>query len=164
MSNRLTILQNSLQKKEAEFDRRLTDHIATVKQANGQPLNDKRNGPATLRKWDRQNDTLRNIKEGIARTKKAIEYEQDRIEEVADNRSKLPNAILTRVENGTLNQWRKHPNTFFVPGVDKGRIVWNGKEIAHKYLRSVPEDQYKLFADTYNALRAALIAEQAHQQ
>ena len=47
MSKKLEILKNSLAKKEQELQRRFDVHFATVKQANGQPLNDKRNGQAT---------------------------------------------------------------------------------------------------------------------
>ena len=56
MTKRLEVLKASLVKKEAELDRRMQAHFDTVKQANGQPLNDKRNGQATLNKWDKQNN------------------------------------------------------------------------------------------------------------
>lgn len=52
-TNRLTILEDSLVKKEAEFQRRLDAHFADVKRGNGQPMNDKRNGQATLNRWDK---------------------------------------------------------------------------------------------------------------
>ena len=45
MSKRLEILKQSLAKKEELFSQKLDDHFSTVKQANGQPLNDKRNKP-----------------------------------------------------------------------------------------------------------------------
>ena len=60
MTKRLEMLKASLVKKEAELDRRMQAHFDTVKQANGQPLNDKRNGQATLNKWEKQNDAIRN--------------------------------------------------------------------------------------------------------
>ena len=50
MSKRLEILKNSLVKKEQQFNEKLQTHFDTVKQSNGQPLNDKRNGQATLNK------------------------------------------------------------------------------------------------------------------
>lgn len=59
MSKRLGILKASLAKKEARFNERLQHHFDTVAQANGQPLNDKRNGRATLNKWDKQSDAQR---------------------------------------------------------------------------------------------------------
>ena len=73
---RLEILKNSLIKKEKQFDDKLQNHINTVKQANGQPLNYKRNGRATLNKWDRQNESLRNLKDSIQKTKDEIEKEE----------------------------------------------------------------------------------------
>lgn len=158
-SKRLEILKQSLIKKEELFSDRLQNHIDTVKQANGQPLNDKRNGRATLNKWDRQNDALRNIQEGIEKTKRAIEKEEGKIFDVEHAKGSLPAEILKLVESGELIQWRKHPNTFFVPGVDKARIVWTkDKVIAHKFTSEVTDkEQWKIFARTFNALRAALI-------
>ena len=58
MTKRLEVLKASLVKKEAELDRRMQAHFDTVKEANGQPLNDKRNGQATLNKWDKQNEAI----------------------------------------------------------------------------------------------------------
>ena len=57
--SRLAILEASLQKKTMEFDKRLNEHFGSVKSANGQPLNDKRDGQKTLASWDRQNQRLR---------------------------------------------------------------------------------------------------------
>ena len=154
-TKRLIILENSLEKKKKQFDNKLQNHINTVKQANGQPLNDKRNGQATLDKWERQNDSLRNLQDSIAKTENAIEVEKGKIIECESIKDNLPTAILDMIENGTLNQWRKHPNTFFVNGVDKARIVWDGKKkvIAHKYIKQITyKDQWKLFAKTYNEL------------
>jgi hypothetical protein len=156
MTNRLEILKASLQKKEERFDSKLAGHFASVKQANGQPLNDKRNGSATLSKWEGQNDALRAIQDGIEVTKRAIEREESRIAAVSS--VALPDAIRKMVDAGELVQWRKHPNCFFVAGVDRGRIVWDEQKqvVAHRYLREVPADQYPKFRDTYNGLRKAL--------
>jgi hypothetical protein len=154
-TKRLIILENSLEKKKKQFDDKLQNHIDTVKQANGQPLNDKRNGQATLNKWERQNDSLRNLQESIAKTENAIEIEKGKIFECESVKNNLPTVILDMVENGTLNQWRKHPNTFFVNGVDKARIVWDSKKkvVAHKYSKHITDkDQWKLFAKTYNEI------------
>lgn len=154
-TKRLIILENSLEKKKKQFDERLQNHINTVKQANGQPLNDKRNGQATLDKWERQNDSLRNLKESIAKTEDAIDREKGKIIDCESEKKNLPIAILDMIENGTLTQWRKHPNTFFVTGVDKARIVWDKKKkvVAHKYSKQITDkDQWKLFAKTYNEL------------
>jgi hypothetical protein len=157
MNSRLTVLQQSLAKKEAAFDAKLDQHFLSVKATNGQPLNDKRNGAATMRRFDSQNDSLRTAKQGIERTKEAIERERSKIantERVADT---LPQAVKDRLTDGTLEQWRKHPTTFFVVGVAKARIVVldGGKVIAHRYLSSITDpEQRRIFARTFNELRA----------
>ena len=158
-TKRLEVLERSLAKKQARFEAKLEEHFATVKQANGQPLNDKRNGHRTLAKWERQNDALRTLKESIAVTERAIERELAKIQAVEASQQELPEAIMAQVSAGTLEQWRKHPNTFFVAGVDKARIVWDAKkkQVAHKYLNSITDkDQWRKFAQTYNALAKQL--------
>ena len=156
MSKRLDVLKQSLTKKKALFDSRLEGHFASVKQANGQPLNDKRNGQATLDRWNRQNEALKNIQAGIETTKQAIEREESKI--AAVDAVAIPEAIRKMLDAGELLQWRKHPNRFFVPGVDRARIVWDDekKVVAHQYLREVPADQYPKFRDTFNQLRRAI--------
>ena len=125
MSKRLEILKNSLAKKEQQLNAKFDEHFATVKQANGQPLNDKRNGQATLNKWERQNEGIITLKKSIEATKQAIEKEESKIKGVEHVNTFIPAEILKLVESGDLIQWRKHPHTFFVPGVDKARIVWD---------------------------------------
>jgi hypothetical protein len=153
---RLEILEASLLKKQAAFDQKLENHFATVKQTNGQPLNDKRNGAATLRTWDRQNYGLRRLKQGIETTENAIEIEKARIAACEAMAETLPAPILEMLSAGELTQWRKHPNRFFVPGVEKARIIWNEKEggyVSHKYLGSITDaDQRKKFAQVFNRL------------
>lgn len=122
MTKRLEILKGSLEKKENLFTEKLQDHYNTVKQANGQPLNDKRNGHKTLAKWAKQDDALRTIDQGIEVTKRAIEREESKILYCEHVKAGLPDAILERLENGTLIQWRKHPETFFVKG-DRKSVV-----------------------------------------
>jgi len=159
MSKRLEILTTSLRKKNQQFDDKLQGHIDTVKQANGQPLNDKRNGQATLNKWERQNESLRNLKDGIEKTKQAIEIEEGKIMDVEHANTFIPREILELVEKGELNQWRKYPNTFFVPGVDKARIVWDNerKVVAHRYSHALTDqDQRTKFVRLYNGLNAVL--------
>ena len=154
-SKRLEILEASLIKKKALFDEKLQNHFDTVKQANGQPLNDKRNGQATLNKWERQNQSLRDLEEGIEKTKCAIEKERGKIIDVEIAKETFPKPILDMIESGELNQWRKHPNRFFVPNVDKARIIWDDKKkiISHQYSKSITDkDQWKLFAKTFNKL------------
>ncbi len=158
-TKRLEILKHSLIKKNKLFDDKLQNHFNTVKQANGQPLNDKRNGQATLNKWERQNESLNNLKESIAKTKRAIGEEKDKISDVECQKRTLPDAILEMIEKGVLTQWRKHPNRFFVNGVDKARLVWNEKQktITHSYSKAITDkDQWKLFARTFNELHNAI--------
>ena len=156
MSKRLEVLKQSLAKKQALFDDKLTGHYTSVKQANGQPLNDKRNGQATLDRWHRQNEALKTIQAGIETTKQAIEREESNISAV--NAVALPEPIRKMLDAGELLQWRKHPNRFFVPGVDRARIIWDDekKVVAHQYLREVPVEQYPKFRDTFNQLRRAI--------
>lgn len=159
MGTRLEILKMSLDKKKNLFNEKLQDHMSNVKQANGQPLNDKRNGRATLNKWERQNQALVNIREGIEKTERAIEREESKIKGVEIANTSTPSAILSLIASGDLIQWRKHPNTFFVNGVDKGRIVWdnNKKMVAHRYYSQIPDKvQKSVFAKIYNELNRKL--------
>ena len=154
--SRLSILKTSLVKKQALFDSKLQAHMDCVKQANGQPLNDKRNGQATLNKWDRQNDSLRLLQQSIDKTSAAIEKEQSKVSLV--EATELPEQIRKLIDAGTITQWRKHPTYFIVNGVDKARIVLldNGA-ISHKFLSSIPsQEQYAIFRDVFNGLRKAM--------
>lgn len=156
---RLDILKASLVKKEAELQRRFNQHFATVKLANGQPLNDKRNGQATLDLWERQNQGIRNLQKSIEATKWAIEKEEDKIWLVETTNEDIPSEILLLVKKGVLTQWRKYPNTFFVVGVEKARIIFEKKtkRVAHKYYNDIPTaEQKKAFASVYNSLFNAL--------
>lgn len=154
--SRLDVLKKSLENKQAQFDRKLQAHMDCVKQANGQPLNDKRNGQATLSKWERQNESLRSLNVSIEKTKEAIDREESKVARVES--VNLPDPIKKLIESGSLTQWRKHPTYFFVNGVDKARIVLldNGG-IAHKFLTSIPsQEQYAIFRDVFNGLRRDL--------
>ncbi|MDA3614741.1 hypothetical protein [Polluticaenibacter yanchengensis] len=159
MSKRLEILKQSLIKKEAQLSNRISAHFDTVKQANGQPLNDKRNGRATLNKWEKQNDAIRNLMTSIDKTKNAIDAEESKIACVNRVNSFIPVEIKALVESGDLIQWRKHPHTFFVDGVDKARIVWleKKKQVAHKFTSQIGDkEQLSKFAKVYNALFKSL--------
>ncbi|WP_447881008.1 hypothetical protein [Serratia fonticola] len=152
MSKRLEILRASLVKKEARFNERLQNHFDTVKQANGQPLNDKRNGRATLNKWDKQNDALRALESSIQRTKDAIKREEMKIASASS--VSIPPFMQKAIADGLITQWRKFPRFFFVNGVKHGRIVLDEKTglIAHRYLSKVSKDEYPLFRDAFNSL------------
>lgn len=159
MSKRLEILERSLERKNDAFSKKIEDHFSDVRRANGQPLNDKRNGRATLNRWDRQNESLRSHQSSIDTTVQAIEREKTKIAAVTYANEKVPAEILELVSNGTLNQWRKHPFTFFVAGVDKARLVWDEKRkvVAHKYTGAITDrDQWKLFAGVFNQLAKKL--------
>lgn len=152
MSKRLAVLKASLSKKEALFSEKLQQHFDTVKQANGQPLNDKRNGQATLSKWDKQSDALRNLESGIQRTKDAIEREEMKVA-LAESVD-IPDFMQKAIEEGLISQWRKHPRFFFVTGVKNGRIVLDEETgmIAHRYLSRVSKEEYPTFRDVFNKL------------
>lgn len=160
MTKKLEILKNSLAKKEAELQLRFDVHFSTVKQANGQPLNDKRNGQSTLNKWEKQNEAIRNAKESIEKTKRAIEIEEGKIKGIEYvNESFIPKEILELVEAGELVQWRKHTHTFFVKGVDKARIVWleKTKQVGHKFSSHLTDkEQRSKFVKIYNGLNKLL--------
>ena len=159
MTKRLEILKNSLEKKEQTLNEKFDNHFSTVKQTNGQPLNDKRNGQATLDKWERQNDGIRSQIVSVEKTRQAIEREESKIAEVEHVNTFIPTEILKLVESGELIQWRKHPHTFFVAGVDKARIVWDTKRnvVAHKYAYMIAEqEQRSKFVKIYNALNSIL--------
>ena len=120
-TNRLNILENSLEKKEAELQKRFDNHFSDVKRANGQPMNDKRNGSATFNRWEKQNQAIRNQQESIEKTKIAIEKEKSKILNVESQ--SIPNELQELINNGKITQWRKYPSRFFVVGVEKARLI-----------------------------------------
>lgn len=159
MSARLELLKKSLDKKIELYNTKIQNHIDDVKRANGQPLNDKRNGQATLNRWEKQNEAIRNIQKGIDLTKAAIEKEEGKIKEVLSAKEVLPKPILDLIDAGVLTQWRKYPMYFFVKGVDRCRIIWNDKKSQLEYKRPIDfndSDQWRLFAQTYNNLIKAI--------
>ena len=160
MTKRLDILKASLEKKKEKFATKLADHFDDVRSANGQPMNDKRNGHVTLDRWEKQNDALRNLKKETEKTERAIEHEQGKIKEVQAALETLPQPILDKIADGTLTQWRKHPTIFFVVGVDKARLQWEKENslLVHRYVSQIPDkDQHRKFAVIFNELRALLL-------
>jgi hypothetical protein len=154
MSKRLEVLKASLQKKQDRLAALFKVHFEAVKQANGQPLNDKRNGQATMSKWERQSEAIRNAQTDLAKTALAIEREEGKLCRIETAKETLPRPILDALEAGEIVQWVKHPHTFFVPGVDKARIVWMPKKsaVAHKFYSEAAPEQKKRFEDVYNNL------------
>jgi len=154
-SKRLEILKASLVKKQEIYSKKQDAHITDVLSANGQPLNDKRNGQATLNRWDKQCDSLRKADTEIEKTQLAIENEEWKIEAVNEAKDQFPQEILDLLDSGELTQWRKYPNMFFVTGVEKARIIWDlkKKNVSYKYLSSITDaEQRKKFAQVYNFL------------
>ena len=103
MSKKLEILKQSLAKKEQELQRRFDEHFATVKQANGQPLNDKRNGQATLNKWEKQNNAIRTLKESIEKTKSDTLKTDDALIVAGATTLQSTLAVSSTVTGGTYN-------------------------------------------------------------
>lgn len=155
MSKRLEILKASLGKKEAVLEGKFSSHFSDVKSANGQPLNDKRNGQVTLNRWEKQSDSIRNQYKEIDKTKNAIEKEEGKISETMYWYGLMPSYVKSLIDDGILVQWRKHPRIMFVKGVDKARICFDEKTGActHKYVKDIEDkEQYAVFRDTYNSI------------
>lgn len=143
---RLDILKNSLEKKQASFNEKLSIHMDDVKGAMGEPMAGHRGGEKVLRRWDKQHKSLKTLDESIDRTKRAIEREESKSAGVERSKETVPKIFFDLVEQGVLNQWRKHPNIFFVVGVDKARIGWDEKKnVAYnRYYRHIENDGQKL--------------------
>lgn len=157
--NRLEILKSSLEKKQMKFNKKLDEHFSDVRSANGQPLNDKKNGASTMRRWDKQDDALSKLQKEIEKTKSAIEYEEGKLVGIAGNKSRMPKAITDLIDNGTLKQWGKYPHIMFVDGVEKARIIWDNKkkQVLHKFTNTLTDkEQRKRFAQVYNSLHEVI--------
>jgi hypothetical protein len=158
-SPRLEILKKSLAKKEKLYDDKISAHFSDVRSANGQPLNDKRNGYQTLDRWERQNDSIRSTKAEIEKTKKAIEREEYKIENVNSWQEIFPSPITELLESGILTQWRKFPRIMFVKGVKKARITYDPKTgtISNSYVSEINNsEQYAIFRNVFNQLKKDL--------
>ena len=155
-TKRLEILQNSLLKKEAILDQKFDNHFADVKRGNGQPMNDKRNGQATLSRWESQNDSIRNQKKEIEKTKAAIEFEQGKILDCQSVLKDLPKPFLDAVESGEITQWRKFPNRFFVKDGGRGRIIWEKNKVLCSYVPDAGTPERVAFAACFNKLKTQI--------
>lgn len=157
MTRRLEILEASLEKKKSALDDKFEKHFADVKRANGQPLNDKRNGRATMDRWDRQSDSIRKQQAEVEKTEAAIEREMGKIRECDAALGEVPREIVNLVSSGLLIQWRKHPTVFFVDGVDHARIQWKNGVLVHRYTSKITDkDQWAKFRDTFNGLKRSI--------
>lgn len=165
--SRTEVLQASLEKKQKRLADKFDQHFADVKSANGQPLNDKRNGQSTLNRWEKQSNGIRNQIEEIKKTELAIETEKWREVGVQEANKTMPAPIAKLLEAGELNQWRKYPNRFFVTGVEKARIIWDPEKgkITYSYLSEIPNaEQWSKFAKTYNQLKKDLEPKQKNKR
>jgi hypothetical protein len=152
MMTRLDILKNSLIKKEKIADDRLQNHFSAVREANGQPLNDKRNGRATLNKWGRQNDSIRKSLAEIEKTKQAIEREESKVDECNRVNSELPPVFLEYIDSGLITQWRKYPNMFFVVGGGRARLIWKNNNLWNNYYSECTPEEKVIFKKIYNEI------------
>jgi hypothetical protein len=155
-NKRLEILQNSLQKKEAVLDQKFENHFADVKLGNGQPINDKRNGQATLNRWESQNNSIKNQLKEIEKTKAAIEFEQGKILGCDEILKDLPEPFLAALETGEITQWRKFPNRFFVKDGGRGRIIWEKQKILCSYVPESGTPERAAFAACFNKLKSQI--------
>lgn len=142
-TKRLTILESSLVKKGEKLNQFILNHFETVKQANGQPLNDKRNGHKTLSLWGRQSDAIRKQQAEIEKTKSAIEKEKSKIANVAN--AEIPEYLKEFLDKGLIIQWRKYPNRFFVVGGGRARIIYKDGKLLYSYLDRVTPDERTKF-------------------
>tara|TARA_R110000868_G_scaffold17344_1_gene76390 strand:- start:48340 stop:48816 length:477 start_codon:yes stop_codon:yes gene_type:complete len=155
-TKKLEILKNSLDRKESVLNQKFDSHFVDVKHGNGQPMNDKRNGQATMSRWEKQSDSIRNQLKEIEKTKRAIEIEETKIfgcENILEN---LPQAFLDCLESGELTQWRKFPNRFFVKNGGRGRIIWENKKLFCSYVPEVGTPEREFFAACFNKLKNQL--------
>lgn len=153
--NRIYILKESLRKKENNFFGKLDELYKDVKRTNGQPLNDKKGGDKTFKRWGKYNSQLEKIENEIERTKEAIEREESKNKLVEKEKNNFPNPILTLINEGVLKQWRKYPHILFVEGVEKGRIIWDKdkKLVFHKFFSQIKDVEGKRkFMQIYNYL------------
>ena len=106
-TKKLEILKNSLDRKESVLNQKFDSHFVDVKHGNGQPMNDKRNGQATMSRWEKQSDSIRNQLKEIEKTKRAIEIEETKIfgcENILEN---LPQAFLDCLDKIMKNKFHR---------------------------------------------------------
>lgn len=160
-TKRLEVLKSSLIKKQEAFDKALQSHMDDVRSSNGQPMNDKRNGRATMSRWDTQNDRLRKLQAEIEKTKVAIDNEQFKVNRVATTNDTLPQVLLEKVASGELQQWRKHPSFFFVTGIDKARIQYRDGKLWASYYKELSKDDYAVFVTKFKELAGLIDLEKS---
>lgn len=153
-SKRLEILENSLQKKKERFDLAIDAHFAEVRKANGQPLNDKKNGYKTIKKWEKQNERLQELQKDIEKTEFAIDREKTILKRVEN--TSYPDCIQSLIDAGILTVWRKYPHTFFVDGVQKARISYKKGKLTASYFNNLEKEHFEKFKNVFNELKEQL--------
>ena len=96
---------------------------------------------------------------GREKTKIAIEKEEMKVRLVENCSEQLPKIILEMIEKKELIQWRKYPNTFFVPSVEKARIVYDFKKkvLLHKYSEYIKDKkELSTFKNIFDQLKKEL--------
>lgn len=157
-SPKLEKLMQSLEKKQAKLDELFDKHFKSVGEANGQPLNDKSNGAATVAKWNAQSDAIRRQEAEIEKTQEAITAERKKLADMKYWYKHMPAILTNLIDEGVLVQWRRYPHILFVNGVDKARIVFDGDTggITYRYVEEIQDkEQYAIFRDVYNGIREA---------
>jgi len=125
--------------------------------ANGQPMNDKRNGRAFFNKIEQQNYTIRNLKDSIKITERAINREQGKVFNVKEVSKTLPAILKKMIKSGKITQWRKHPTFFFVNGVKKARIHLKDGKVYYRYGSYITtKKDAKLFSEIYLKIKKGI--------
>ena len=156
-TTRTDVLKASLEKKEAKLNDLFENQFSHWKKTNGQPMNDKKSGASHFKKSDKNDDAIRNQLAEIEKTKKAIEKEAVKVEQSERVKNSLPSSIVELLDSGKITQWRKFPDTFFVKGVDKGRLQYKNGVLSNRYYKDIPtQEQKAIFKDLYNTLNGKI--------
>ncbi|NCX95785.1 MAG: hypothetical protein EBX41_05120 [Chitinophagia bacterium] len=162
-SQRLEILKNSLIKKEERQQYLLSQFYGGWHGRQGQPIDlSRKSDRALLNRTDKYDNALRNISAEIQKTKDAIEREEGKLRQVELTNQILPASLLEFVNRGELIQWRKYPNTFFIPGIEKVRLIWKPKEnkLFTRYGEYLQKSQKQEFVNLVQRILDAIDNEQ----
>lgn len=154
MTKKLKNLKSSLDKKERLIDDKIRDHMDGVLETQWQPLQDGGRSSKILSSREKEDNSIRKLKESIESTQYAIAVEEERISETQKMFDSLPKALQDRILSGELTQWRKYPRIMFVNGVDKARINWDAKKgvVVPKFHNRLEGEDRKRFVAVFNAI------------
>jgi hypothetical protein len=158
------VLVDSLARKQQQFDNRFAVHFDEATARQGQPWHDNAKDRSARKRLDRQDAALHTLKESIQKTEDALARERRKVAAVERTAAILPAAILEALESGTLSQWRRHPTTFFVHGVERARLVWDvdRQQLTTRYLGELKEETARArFLEVARALDRAIKEQQA---